>query len=143
MPVDSLKYLENLPVYTPKKGEEYMSPEQLEHFKNKLLLWKKQIMEEVDQTINHMKEESSNPADPSDRATLEEEFALELRTRDRERKLLKKIEESLKRIETGDYGYCKVTGDEIGIARLDARPTADMTIEAKTRQEQLEKQGVL
>ncbi len=142
MAITAQQYLENLPNYEAAEGEEYMNDKQLEHFKNKLVTWKKLIMEEVDLTIEHMKRDTENPADPADRATLEEEFALELRTRDRERKLLKKIEKSLRDIETGEYGFCKVTGEEIGLARLDARPTADMTIEAKERQELLEKQGV-
>lgn len=135
-------FIENYPAYVQAKGEEYMSPGMLEHFKNKLLAWKKQLMEEANSTVNHLKTDSETPADPSDRASQEEEFALELRTRDRERKLLAKIEKSLQLIESGEYGYCKMSGEEIGLARMEARPTADLTVEMKRKQEIREKQGV-
>ena len=101
-----------------------MSKEQLEHFRSILLSWKRDLMEEVDRTVSHMKDEAANFPDPNDRATQEEEFSLELRTRDRERKLIRKIDEALKRIEDGTYGYCLETGEEIGIKRLEARPVA-------------------
>lgn len=135
-------FIENYPPYEPKKGEEYMSPEMLEHFKNKLLAWKDQLLEEANSTVSHLKADSSTPADPNDRASMEEEFALELRTRDRERKLIAKIDKSLKDIENGEYGYCKMSGDEIGLARMEARPTATLTVEMKRKQEIREKQGV-
>ena len=98
-----------------------MSKEQLAHFQLILLTWKRDLMEEVDRTVSHMKDEAANFPDPNDRATQEEEFSLELRTRDRERKLIRKIDEALKRIEDGTYGYCLETGEEIGIKRLEAR----------------------
>jgi len=126
--------------YQEKKSEEYMSPEQLEHFRSILLAWLKELQEEVDRTVDHMQNDASNFSDPSDRATQEEEFALELRTRDRERKLIKKIRSSLAKIDTGDYGYCDVCGVEIGIRRLEARPTADLCIDCKTLDEIKEKQ---
>ncbi|RMG56882.1 MAG: RNA polymerase-binding protein DksA [Gammaproteobacteria bacterium] len=117
-----------------------MSEAQLEHFRNILLAWKKELMEEVDRTVDHMKNDAANYADPADRATQEEEFSLELRTRDRERKLIKKINETLARIDSGDYGYCDQCGVEIGLRRLEARPTATLCIDCKTLQEIKEKQ---
>lgn len=125
--------------YEPKKSEEYMSTAQLAHFKEMLHAWKRSLMEEVDRTVDHMKEEVTHLADPNDRATQEEEFALELRTRDRERKLVKKINESLQEIESGDYGWCQSCGVEIGIRRLEARPTATQCIDCKTLDEIREK----
>ncbi len=127
--------------YKEKKGEEYMNENQQEHFRKILLDWKKELMEEVDKTVTHMKDDATNFPDPSDRASQEEEFALELRTRDRERKLIKKIDESLKDIETGDYGYCETCGVEIGIRRLEARPTATQCIDCKELDELKEKTG--
>lgn len=138
----SSTFIEDYPPYVPEDGEEYMSPRMKEHFKLKLLAWKKQLMDEAESTVSHLRSDSSTPADPNDRATQEEEFALELRTRDRERKLIAKIDKSLKDIETGDYGYCKISGDEIGLARMEARPTATLTVEMKRQQEIREKQGV-
>ncbi len=126
--------------YEPKEGEEYMNPTQLEHFRKILLGWKNQLMEEVDRTLSHMQDDAANFPDPTDRATQESEFSLELRTRDRERKLIKKIDEALERIETGDYGYCETCGVEIGIRRLEARPTATQCIDCKTLDELREKQ---
>jgi len=126
--------------YETKKGEEYMSDDQLEHFKKILFAWKQELMEEVDRTVHHMKEDASNFADPSDRATQEEEFSLELRTRDRERKLIKKIDKTIDRIEKDDYGFCDSCGVEIGIRRLEARPTATLCIDCKTLAEIKEKQ---
>ncbi len=128
--------------YEPKMGEEYMSPVQVEHFRQILTAWRQQLMEEVDRTVHHMQDDASNFADPNDRATQEEEFALELRTRDRERKLIKKITESLGSLDSGDYGYCEVCGIEIGIRRLEARPTASLCIDCKTLDEIKEKQMV-
>ncbi|WP_006786504.1 RNA polymerase-binding protein DksA [Thiorhodospira sibirica] len=126
--------------YEASEGEEYMSPEQQAHFRQILLAWKQNLMEEVDRTVDHMKEDASNFADPADRATQEEEFSLELRTRDRERKLIKKIDEAMASIENGDYGYCEACGIEIGVRRLEARPTATLCIDCKTLQEIKEKQ---
>jgi DnaK suppressor protein len=130
----------NVTPYLAKSGEEYMGKEQIEHFRNILTTWKKDLMEEVDRTVTHMKDEAANPPDPNDRATLESEFSLELRTRDRERKLIRKIDEAIQRIEDGSYGYCLETGEEIGIKRLEARPVATLSIEAQERRERREKQ---
>lgn len=126
--------------YKEKKGEEYMNEKQREHFRNLLLAWKRELMEEVDRTMNHMKDEASNPPDPADRASQEEAFSLELRTRDRERKLIKKIDNTLELIENNDYGYCEACGVEIGIRRLEARPTATLCVDCKTLDEIKEKQ---
>ena len=126
--------------YKEKKGEEYMNPQQLAHFRNILQTWKKELMEEVDRTVHHMQDESANLPDPNDRATQEEEFSLELRARDRERKLIRKIDEALKSIDDGEYGYCEACGVEIGIRRLEARPTATLCIDCKTLAEIKEKQ---
>jgi DnaK suppressor protein len=130
----------NVQPYIAQHGEQYMSKEQLEHFRNILQIWKQDLMEEVDRTVSHMKDEAANFPDPNDRATQEEEFSLELRTRDRERKLIRKIDEALKRIEDGSYGYCLETGEQIGIKRLEARPVATLSIEAQERRERREKQ---
>jgi len=130
----------NVQPYIVKRGEQYMSKEQLEHFRSILNSWKRDLMVEVDRTVSHMKDEAANFPDPNDRATQEEEFSLELRTRDRERKLIRKIEEALKRIEDGSYGYCLETGEEIGIKRLEARPVATLSIEAQERRERRERQ---
>jgi len=130
----------NVKPYIPKRGEQYMNKEQLEHFQQILLSWKRDLMEEVDRTVLHMKDEAANFPDPNDRATQESEFSLELRTRDRERKLIRKIDEALKRIEDGTYGYCNETGEEIGIKRLEARPVATLSVEAQERRERREKQ---
>ncbi|MBS4050605.1 RNA polymerase-binding protein DksA [Methylomonas rivi] len=126
--------------YQESEGEEYMNEAQLQHFTNILNKWKSELMEEVDRTVHHMQDDAANFPDPNDRATQESEFSLELRTRDRERKLIKKIEESLKNIEAGDYGYCETCGVEIGIRRLEARPTATLCIDCKTLDEIREKQ---
>jgi DnaK suppressor protein len=130
----------NVKPYIPRRGEQYMSKEQLDHFRQILNTWKRDLMEEVDRTVLHMKDEAANFPDPNDRATQESEFSLELRTRDRERKLIRKIEEAIKRIEDGTYGYCVETGEEIGIKRLEARPVATLCIEAQERRERREKQ---
>jgi DnaK suppressor protein len=130
----------NVTPYIAKRGEAYMSKEQLEHFRKILNDWKRDLMEEVDRTVSHMKDEAANFPDPNDRATQEEEFSLELRTRDRERKLIRKIDEALKRVEDGSYGYCLETGEEIGVKRLEARPVATLTIEAQERRERRERQ---
>ncbi len=117
-----------------------MCKPQLNYFKSLLMKWKNDLIEEVDRTVIHMKDEASNFPDPNDRATQESEFGLELRTRDRERKLLKKINSALSRIEEGDYGYCDETGEEIGLKRLQARPVATLTLEAQERREKAERQ---
>lgn len=126
--------------YKQKKGEDYMSPKMREHFTKILTLLRKQIMEEADRTVTHMKDEAINYPDPNDRASQEEEFRLELRARDRERKLLKKIEEALQLLTDKEYGYCEVCGIEIGLRRLEARPTATLCIDCKTLDEIKEKQ---
>ncbi|WP_144393103.1 RNA polymerase-binding protein DksA [Pleionea sediminis] len=126
--------------YKEKKGEEYMNAEQRAHFRNILETWKKQLMEEVDRTVSHMKDEAANFPDPVDRASQEEEFSLELRTRDRERKLLKKIKGAIQEIDDEEYGYCESCGVEIGVRRLEARPTANLCIDCKTLDEIKEKQ---
>ncbi len=136
---DTTSVLEFTP-YKPKRGEEYMNDKQVEHFQSILLGWKRQLMEEVDRTLNHMQDEAANFPDPNDRATQESEFTLELRTRDRERKLIKKIDESLATLDSGDYGFCETCGIEIGIRRLEARPTATLCIDCKVLDEIREKQ---
>ncbi len=128
--------------YQEQSGEEYMSDDQLEHFKELLLAWKRQLQEEVERTVHHMRDDATNYADPADRATQEEEFALELRTRDRERKLIRKIDQTLEKIRKDDYGYCEQCGVEIGLRRLEARPTATLCIDCKTLEEIREKQRV-
>jgi len=130
----------NVQPYQISKGEEYMSKEQLEHFRTILSSWKQDLMQEVDRTVLHMKDEAANFPDPNDRATQESEFSLELRTRDRERKLIRKIDEALKRIEDGSYGFCLETGEPIGVKRLEARPVATLSVEAQERRERREKQ---
>ena len=117
-----------------------MSKTQLNHFKKLLLAWKKQLEIEAEETVKHLKTDSNNLADPNDRATQESEFGLELRTRDRERKLLRKIQVSLVKIDEGTFGYCEETGEEIGLKRLEARPVATYTLEAQERREITEKQ---
>ncbi|NIW23336.1 MAG: RNA polymerase-binding protein DksA [Gammaproteobacteria bacterium] len=126
--------------YKPRRGESYMNSGQLEHFRLLLMNWKQELMEEVDRTMLHMKDEAANFPDPNDRATQESEFGLELRTRDRERKLLRKIDSALQRIEDGSYGYCEETGEEIGLRRLEARPVATLCVEAQERRELAERQ---
>lgn len=126
--------------YKEKKGEEYMNENQRAHFAGILNTWRQELMEEVDRTVHHMQDEAANFPDPADRASQEEEFSLELRARDRERKLIKKIDQTLQRIEEDDYGYCDSCGVEIGIRRLEARPTATLCIDCKTLAEIKEKQ---
>jgi DnaK suppressor protein len=126
--------------YTARRGEEYMSQKQLEHFETILTAWKRELMDEVDRTVHHMQDEAANFPDPNDRATQESEFGLELRTRDRERKLLRKIDAALARIEEGTYGFCDETGEEIGLKRLEARPVATLCVEAQERREMAERQ---
>ncbi len=137
-----MEFIENYQAYKPSKGEEYMSPAMLEHFKQKLNAWKTLLIYEASSTVSHLQKDSDTPADPSDRASQEEEFALVLRTRDRERRLINKINQSLDDIQNGDFGYCRMSGDEIGLARMEARPTATLTVDMKRKQEIREKQGV-
>jgi len=132
--------LRNFSPYKEKKGEEYMNERQKEHFEQLLLAWRRELMEEVDRTMSHLKDEAANFPDPADRASQEEEFSLELRTRDRERKLIRKIDSTLELIENDDYGYCTACGVEIGIRRLEARPTATLCVDCKTLDEIKEKQ---
>jgi RNA polymerase-binding transcription factor len=126
--------------YQKQKDEEYMNEAQMQHFRNILLSWKRELMEEVDRTVHHMQDEAANFPDPNDRATQESEFSMELRARDRERKLIKKIDEALMNLENEEYGYCEACGVEIGIRRLEARPTATLCIDCKTLDEIREKQ---
>lgn len=126
--------------YQSKPGEAYMSPQQLAHFTKILEAWRNQLRDEVSRTLNHMQDEAANFPDPVDRASQEEEFSLELRNRDRERRLIKKIEKTLNKIAEDDFGYCESCGIEIGIRRLEARPTADLCIDCKTLAEIKERQ---
>jgi DnaK suppressor protein len=126
--------------YKARKNEKYMNEKQREHFRSILNVWKAELMEEVDRTVSHMKDEAANFPDPADRASQEEEFSLELRTRDRERKLIKKIDATLELIDQDEYGYCESCGIDIGIQRLEARPTATLCIDCKTLDEIKERQ---
>ena len=130
----------NYTPYEPKKNEAYMSDKQLEHFRTILTNWRHELMEEVDRTVHHMQDEAANFPDPADRATQEEEFSIELRTRDRERKLIKKIDQTLERVDQEDYGYCDSCGIEMGLRRLEARPTATQCVDFKSLDEIREKQ---
>lgn len=136
----SLLAIAGVTPYQLGQDEEYMDEAQIEHFRKILKAWHAQIMEEAERTKSQMQDDVTNFADPADRATQEEEFSLELRNRDRERKLLKKIEQTLIKLDSGDYGYCDACGVEIGIKRLEARPTADLCIDCKTLAEIREKQ---
>jgi DnaK suppressor protein len=126
--------------YKPKKGEEYMNPKQLDHFRQILNGIKAELGQDIDRTVHTMQDEATVFADPNDRATQESDMSLELRNRDRERKLIKNIDKMLGRIEAGDYGYCDKCGIEIGLSRLEARPTATLCIDCKTLDEIREKQ---
>jgi DnaK suppressor protein len=128
--------------YKPSEKEDYMNKQQLEYFKQKLLAWRAELIAESQETINNLKEENWREPDLSDRASLETEASVELRTRNRYLKLIGKIDAALRRIEDGEYGYCEVTGDPIGIKRLEARPIATMTVEAQERHERDEKQYI-
>lgn len=130
----------NFEPYEMAEGEEYMNEAQIEHFRSILESWKSELMREVDRTVHHMQDDAANFPDPNDRATQESEFGLELRTRDRERKLIKKIDESLASLDTGEYGFCESCGIDIGLRRLEARPTATLCIDCKTLDEIREKQ---
>jgi RNA polymerase-binding transcription factor len=126
--------------YVAKKGEKYMNKKQQDHFRAALNAWKKELEDEITRTVQQMRDVPENPPDPNDRASQETDMSLELRSRDRERKLIKKIDEAIERIDTGDYGYCEVCGVEIGVERLEARPTAELCIDCKTLDEIREKQ---
>jgi DnaK suppressor protein len=130
----------NFMQYEPRADEPYMSKEQLSHFRSILLRWRQELMEEVDRTVHHMRDEAANFPDPADRATQEEEFSIELRTRDRERKLIKKIDQTIERLDAGDFGYCDTCGVEIGLRRLEARPTATQCVDCKALDEIKERQ---
>lgn len=126
--------------YQASEGEEYMNEAQEAHFRGILMAWKRNLMQEVDRTVNHMQDDAANFPDPTDRATQESEFSLELRTRDRERKLIRKIDKTLDLLDEHEYGFCSSCGVEIGLRRLEARPTADLCIDCKTLDEIREKQ---
>ena len=130
----------NFTPYAPADGEEYMSAGQVEHFRGMLETWRRELMEQVDRTVNHLQDEASNFPDPVDRATQEEELGIELRTRDRERRLIRKITDTLARIDRDDYGYCDTCGVEIGLRRLEARPTATQCVDCKALEELRERQ---
>ena len=140
MAANDVQKLHNFEPYKEKKGEKYMNEKQREHFRKILDAWKSELMHEVDRTVVHMKDDAANFPDPADRASQEEEFSLELRTRDRERKLIKKIDDSLEMLTKEEYGYCETCGVEIGIRRLEARPTASQCIDCKSLDEIKEKQ---
>jgi DnaK suppressor protein len=130
----------NFTPYQPKKSEHYMNDAQLAHFRDILNNWRTELMEEVDRTVHHMQDEAANFPDPADRATQEEEFSIELRTRDRERKLIKKIDQTVERVDQEDYGYCDTCGIEVGLRRLEARPTATQCVDCKSLDEIKERQ---
>lgn len=130
-----------IPAYIETPDEAYMNSKQLLHIEKILLAWRQSLMEEVDRTVTHMKDEAANFPDPSDRASQEEEFSIKLRARDRERKLIKKIEDALERLSDEDFGYCEACGIEIGLRRLEARPTATLCIDCKTLSEIKERQN--
>ena len=132
--------VESIEPYREAPGEDYMNDTQRDHFRSILLAWKRELMEEVDRTVHHMQDEAANFPDPNDRATQESEFSMELRARDRERKLIKKIDETIGKLDHDDYGYCDSCGVEIGVRRLEARPTAALCIDCKTLDEIREKQ---
>lgn len=126
--------------YKPSEKEEYMSPRQMEYFRAKLLNWRQELVEESRETISHLKDEVRDVGDEAERATRETENSLELRTRDRYRKLIKKIDQALTRLDEGEYGYCEETGEEIGLPRLEARPIATLCLDAQERWELRQKQ---
>ena len=137
---EDLLHKKQFPAYVPKKGEEYMSAKQLAHFRDILTSLKEELSEDIDRTVHTMQDEATVFADPNDRASQESDMALELRNRDRERKLIKKIEETIAKIDAGEYGYCESCGVEIGLKRLEARPTATLCIDCKELEERKEKQ---
>ncbi len=138
--VGALQKFDNFKPYKPSRSESYMNDEQIEHFRGLLLQWRGELVDEVSRTVTHMKDEASNFPAPADRATQDEGFSLELRTRDRERKLIKKIDATLENLQNDDYGYCDACGVEIGVQRLEIRPTATLCIDCKTLAEIKERQ---
>ena len=130
----------NFTPYQPAENEPYMSEGQLKHFRAILTRWRTDLMEEVDRTVHHMQDEATNFPDQIDRATQEEEFTIELRTRDRERKLIRKIDQTIERVDQQDYGYCETCGMEVGLRRLEARPTATQCVDCKSLAEIKERQ---
>lgn len=136
----SKQYLHGHEPYEPAEGEEYMNAQQRQHFRNILRAWKEELVEEAERTVDHMKNEAVNYPDPNDRASQESEITLELRTRDRERKLIGKIDEALAKLDRDEYGFCEACGAEIGIRRLEARPTATLCVDCKTLDEIKERQ---
>ena len=137
MSIDSLVTLPH--DYKPSEDEEYMNPMQLEYFRQKLIAWRKSLLSQAEDTLEDLRQGGLNQPDELDRASLETDKRLDLRTKDRARKLINKIDEALKRIEDGSYGYCEETGEPIGIERLEARPVATLSIEAQERHERMEK----
>jgi DnaK suppressor protein len=135
----SVTVLEQNSDYRPSEDEEFMNERQREYFKQKLLNWKEDILRESRETLSHLQAETENHPDIADRASSETDRSLELRTRDRQRKLISKIDEAIRRIEDGSYGYCEETGEPIGLARLDARPIATLSLEAQERHERRER----
>lgn len=127
------------PGYRPRKNEEFMNPLQLEYFRQKLLDWRKEVVADISETLSHLSERPLQRPDTTDRARLESEASLEIRTRDRESKLLAKIDSALQRIEDGSYGYCEETGEPISLARLEARPVASLSLDAQERHERMER----
>jgi len=140
IPAASAMLVHGIKPYVQKKGEEYMSKKMREHFRAVLNAWKQELLDEVSRTVHSMQDETANHPDPNDRASQETDMALELRSRDRERKLIKKIEEAIQTIDSGEYGYCEQCGVEIGVQRLEARPTATLCVDCKTLDEIREKQ---
>jgi DnaK suppressor protein len=138
MPIETLR--KQFPPYVPKKGEEYMNPRQRAHFKQVLAALRDELAADIERTVHTMQDEATVFADPNDRASQESDMALELRNRDRERKLIKKIDETIAAIDLEDYGYCESCGAEIGLKRLEARPTATLCIDCKTLEEMRERQ---
>ena len=128
--------------YRARRGEEYMNEGQMEHFREILYAWRRELVDEINRTLHSMQDETINHPDPNDRATQETDMSLELRSRDRERKLIKKIDDTVAMIDSGDYGYCIKCGVEVGIARLEARPTANLCIDCKTLDEIRERQMI-
>src|SRR5499426_2296658 len=127
------------PDYRPSEDEEFMNPMQREYFRQKLLSWRSELLQESSETLKHLQQESLSEPDIADRASLETDRSLELRTRDRERKLIAKIDEALQRLEDGSYGFCEETNEPINLRRLEARPIATLSVEAQERHERMER----
>jgi DnaK suppressor protein len=138
--VQSTALLHGIKPYVAKKGEKYMNNKQQDHFRDILKAWRQELLDEIYRTVHQLRDEPDNPPDPNDRASQETDMTMELRSRDRESKLIKKIDEALERIEKAEYGYCDVCGVDVGIERLEARPTAELCIDCKTLDEIREKQ---